>query len=485
MNRAHFAARGAVLLAVMQALPVYAQLRLPEVRVEDTRNTPLGFDTPADSATRLGLTVRETPATIDVVDKAMIRDRGYRTTSEAAQGAVGVTSGDAPGAPGAFSMRGFSFSQINTLYNGIKIGPSSMTSRVTNTGDLERIEFLKGPSSLMSGEGAAGGAVNYVSKRPHTGAIENDSYLSYGSFNTVRAGFGSGGSTAKEGLDYRFDLNAASSSGFIDDTHSENWSVSTGLDYKVSSALKVFAAFEYIKDKSNAYWGTPLVAGSAPGINPRGGIVGGVSTASISGNPLGPVTIDNRTLTTNYNVTDNHNEAQQYWLRGGLEWALRDNLTLRNQLYGYNATRQFFNSETYSFDPTSGLVDRDRFFVAHYQKLIGNKTELEWNTTPGGMDNRAVLALEFSRTHFDPQQSANFPNDSVTLVDPIRGTYGSLLIQDFTTRVGNKAIAAEDRLKITPTFAVVAGLRYEEITLGRSATDPTGGSDLPGKHIRV
>ena len=34
----------------------------------------------------------------------------------------------------------------------------------------------------------------------------------------MRAGFGSGGSTSKEGLDYRFDLNRASSDGFINDT---------------------------------------------------------------------------------------------------------------------------------------------------------------------------------------------------------------------------------------------------------------------------
>ena len=34
-------------------------------------------------------------------------------------------------------MRGFTNSQINMLYNGIKIGPQNMTSRITDTANLE------------------------------------------------------------------------------------------------------------------------------------------------------------------------------------------------------------------------------------------------------------------------------------------------------------------------------------------------------------
>ena len=61
-------------------------------------------------------------------------------------------------------MRGFVGDQVNTLYNGIKVGPRTMTYRSMDTGNLEQVEFLKGPASLMSGEGATGGAVNYVTK---------------------------------------------------------------------------------------------------------------------------------------------------------------------------------------------------------------------------------------------------------------------------------------------------------------------------------
>src|SRR5205085_1127327 len=262
--------------------------------------TPLNTNTVAESASRLGLTVREIPATVEVVDQETIKEQGYRTTTEAAQGFVGVTSGDAPGAANAFSMRGYSFSEINTLYNGLKIGPQSMTSRVMETGNLDRIEILKGPASLMSGEGATGGAVNFVTKAPHTGPIVNEAFGSWDSFNGYRSGFGSGGSTPIKGLDYRFDLTRSQLNSFVDDVNAKITHLSSQLDYRVTNDFKAWGAVEYKEDKNRTYWGTPLVSAGFPGISPLG-IVSGVSTNQ-NGDFMGPVTIDSRTYKTNYNV---------------------------------------------------------------------------------------------------------------------------------------------------------------------------------------
>ena len=370
-------------------------------------------------------------------------------------------------------MRGFTMNQITPLYNGIKIGPQGMTSRIMDTGNLERIEILKGPASLMSGEGASAGSINFVTKRPHSGAIENEAFLSYGSFNTTRAAFGSGGSTSKEGLDYRFDVIRTSSNGFIDNTHSENWNLSTALDFRASSAIKLFGAFEYKRDNSNAYWGTPLVSAAASGAN-AAGIVLGTYVSNFNGTNLGAVTIDNRTLKTNYDVTDNRNWAHEYWLRGGFEWNLSNNVTLRDQVYAYTAKREWLNSEVAAFNATTGLVDRDRFFVAHDQKLYGNKAELQWNSKLAGMDNRVVGAFDVSKLDFTRPAAANFPSDSVTLVDPVRGTYGPLIEQLQTAYITNTALSVEDRLKLTQTFSLIGGLRYEEIALDRSSTNAAG-----------
>lgn len=439
-----------------------------------TAQTPLNSNVVAESASRLGLTVRETPATVEVISAEIMREQGYRTVSEVAQGAVGVTSGDNPAEPSAFSMRGFTNSQINTLYNGIKIGPQNMTSRITDTANLETVEFLKGPASLISGEGAAGGAINFVTKQPHTGAIRNEADFSWDSLNSFRAHYGSGGSTNVQGLDYRFDVSRSSLNGFADDTNTRTLDVSGQLNYRVSDSLKIWGAIEYREDRSKAYWGAPLVPVAFSGSHATSGIVSGNYVSNYNKTNLGAVTIDDRTFNTNYNVLDNRNVAQEVWLRGGFELKLAPDLTLKSQAYGYGAERTWFNNEIEAFNSATNLVDRERFYVAHSQRLVGNITDLVWDANIAGFDNRLVTTLSSSYLDFVRPGAANFPGDSVDLVDPDRGFYGLLTIKQQTARIDNEALSFEDRLKLTRSFALIGGLRVEHIGLDRNSTDRNG-----------
>ncbi|KJC41141.1 TonB-dependent receptor [Bradyrhizobium sp. LTSP857] len=438
-----------------------------------TAQTPLNTNAVAESASRLGLTVRETPATVEVISAETMREQGYRTVSDVAQGAVGVTAGDNPAEPSAFSMRGFTNSQINTLYNGIKIGPQNMTSRIMDTANLEAVEILKGPASLMSGEGASGGAINFVTKQPHTGPIRNEADFSYDSLNSFRAHYGSGGSTNVQGLDYRFDISRSSLNGFADDTNTKTLDVSGQLNYRISDSLKVWGAIEYREDRSKAYWGAPLVPVAFSGSHATAGIVSGNYVAS-NGSNLGPITIDDRTFNTNYNVLDNRNVAQEVWLRGGFELKLAPDLTLKSQAYAYGAERSWFNNEVEAFNTATNTVDRSRFYVAHSQRLVGNITDLTWDANIAGFDNRLVSTLSSSYLDFVRPGAANFPSDSVSLVDPDRGFYGLLTTKQQTARIDNEALSFEDRLKLTRTFALVGGLRVEHIGLDRNSTDVNG-----------
>jgi iron complex outermembrane recepter protein len=218
----------------------------------------------AAGATRLGIPVLETPASVEVVTQQTMQDQGYRTTTEIAKGAVGVLDIDSAGAPANFSMRGFTFGAVNVLYNGISVGVASDTTRVMDTANLDQVEFLKGPSALMSGMNAIGGAVNYVSRQPTTGPIQNELDLSVDSLGTFRSHFGSGGSTGVQGLDYRFDAVGSSINSFIDGDYRDLTDLSTQFNYHVNNNLMTFVAIDYSKDSGHAYWGTPLVPVSSP-----------------------------------------------------------------------------------------------------------------------------------------------------------------------------------------------------------------------------
>jgi iron complex outermembrane receptor protein len=443
--------------------------------------TPLNTAAVTDVGSRLGITAREMPATVEVIGQQTMQNLGIRTTTDVAKAAVGVTGGDAPGAPAIFSMRGFSGDQISTLYNGIPIGPSTMTGRPMDVAGLQQVEIIKGPDSLVAGLGATGGAINYVNKAPHTGPIVNDAFTSYDSFNGYRAGYGSGGSTLINGLDYRFDISHFNNKGFIDDTYSKLSNVSGQLNYRVNENLRIWGATEYRQDNDRFYWGTPLVPANAPGIVPTYGVVSGLwSNYYLGGGTPVPVTIDARTLTTNYNVLDNHSGANELWLRSGFQWDITNNISLKSLVYGYDAHRHWFNNEISSFDQTVGnfagaqSIYRERLALDHAQRLYGNITDLTVNSNVGGMDNRFVATVAASSNQFNVSQDTLFFNDYVDLLNPDRGLYGPRSDEKIYTHLDTASLSFEDRLKLTSTFALIGGIRFENIELSRTRFDENG-----------
>lgn len=445
--------------------------------------TPL--HTVATSASRLNLPAIETPASVDIVTQQTMQDQGYRTTTDTAQGAVGVLSGDSAGAPANFSMRGFAGSQINTLYNGIWTGPSDITNRWMGTANLDQVEFLKGPSSIMTGVNAIGGAVNYVNRQPTSGPIQSEADFSFDSEGSPLAHYGSGGNTGIQGLDYRFDASGGQLNSFINGDFRDLTDLSGQLNYHVTRDFMIWGAVEYKADSGHAYWGTPLVPTSFAGPYAINGVVSGYATNAFSGSVFGPVTIDSRTLTTNYNIANNTTGAHELWLRTGFEWSPLSNITVKNQLYSWQTKASWLDSETYSFDPDGAavapnMIDRDRFFVYHDQKMIGDNTDFTWDSRLFGMDNRFASQLQMSRNwitfteegDFNPFPGGLYPADAVSVIDPSPGIYncptcGPSMPVTVPNQLTDVAGSFEDRLKLTDAFALIGGVRLEDLTLDR------------------
>jgi iron complex outermembrane receptor protein len=443
----------------------------------DAAPTPLNSNVVAGSASRLGLTAHEMPASVEVVSQQTMREQGYRTTTESAAGAVGVLSGDAAGAPAGFSMRGFTFSEVTVLYNGIWIGPQGLTSRMMDTANLQQVEFVKGPDSLMSGAGTIGGTVNYVSRQPTAGPIKSELDTSIDTLGTYRTHFGSGGSTLLPGLDYRFDVSSSRIDSRIDGANDQLNNFSGQLNYRVTDSLKVWGAVDYKRDDGHAYWGTPLTTTAFSGPFSTHGVVAGSAINTFTGDTIAPVTVDSRTTNTSYNTADNRIDAHELWVRGGFEFNIGDAVTFKNQTYAYGAKRQWFDSETYAFNPATSLIDRDRFFVTHRQQVVGNVSDLVLNSAFAGMENRFAGSLQVSRNDIQFGQEGNpntFPADSVTVLNPDPGFYGIPQPNFRNSRLDNVALSLEDRLKITPWFALIGGIRVEDLTLSRDGANFDG-----------
>ena len=155
------------------------QLDQVDVTADKENNFSLPLDAVATSGSRLGLTSRELPASVSIVTQEMMQLRGLRTAVEAVESAVGMTGGTNFGSIPNYSTRGFGGNNVTIMRDGIRQNTASQSSRTVDSFILDRIEILKGPDGLMFGEGAIGGAVNYISKTPSP-TFRSDLLASYG-----------------------------------------------------------------------------------------------------------------------------------------------------------------------------------------------------------------------------------------------------------------------------------------------------------------
>ncbi len=52
--------------------------------------------------------------------------------------------------------------------------------------DLEKVEIIKGPASIIYGSNAMGGAINFITKKPEKDGVSGEAGVGYGSFNTLK-----------------------------------------------------------------------------------------------------------------------------------------------------------------------------------------------------------------------------------------------------------------------------------------------------------
>ncbi len=140
-------------------------------------------------ATKIDSPIVETPLSVSIVTAEQISSRGAQSVQDALLYSAGVRS-DNYGIDGridGFSVRGASPAQY---LDGLKSMYGSYVSAKIDPYALASVQVVKGPSSVLFGQGTVGGVVNMMSKRPSFVAA-NEINLSVGSYNRkeVRADF--------------------------------------------------------------------------------------------------------------------------------------------------------------------------------------------------------------------------------------------------------------------------------------------------------
>ena len=425
------------------ATPAAAEFEAITVTDERSREgAQIALDAPTSAGSRLDLTVRETPASVQIIDRDTLRSRGLTTTQQALDSAVGVTAGQCFGLT-CYSTRGFSGTlSLPFLYNGLRYPGLAMSPR--GTFNYERIEVIRGPASVLNGFGSIGGAVNFVTKAAD-GVEEQELFTSFDSWSQKTVGIGVGGS-ATEQLAYRMDLSHSGgphgSSGFVDRTGYDYYHASGELRLAATDSFTATLAAESIKDQGEWYFGTPHRAGR---------IIDGSEQ-------------------NNYNIDDDRVAKEMHWLRLKLEQRFDDSTALSNETYFNTENRYWHNAEVYELDPALPLVRRSDFLhIAHDQELLGNLLQLKLTGPLFGLPNRLVLGYDLSRNLHQRDSNSPFSSaaNSVDLFDPVAGqfTTNSPFLPFRKTRLVQQALFVEDCLSLTKASKLSLAARRDWIDL--------------------
>lgn len=439
---------------------------------EKEQQFTLPLDAVAGTASHLGLSNRDMPASVSVIHQEQIQARGFRTAVEAVEGAVGMAGGTQFGSIPGYSTRGFTGNNITILRDGIRQNTASQSSRSIETFTLDRVEILKGPASLLYGEGAIGGAVNYLTK-PAQHTAGGEAFASHSSWNAWRIGVGYGGPLLKDKLAFRFDTSRVTSDGYVDRNSTELDAFAGTVKWNVTPKLTTSFHGDFLKDSMESYYGQPViydavidttVAGATP-------VVRKVNTATdILVNPR----IDPRTRRTNYNVQNNSVKTENGFLRWKTDFKAGDSFSLQNMAYLATQNLKWINLENNTYNPATGLVDLTELtYIYRDDTLTGDRAVAVWDLRRGAWHHRLAGGFDLSRNDIT---RGTRPSDigtalpSVALLNPEPrfAPAGRKWVKSAGIVIDTAAFFVEDLIEPNDKLKLVLGLRFDDIDIKRT-----------------
>ncbi|KAG0957264.1 hypothetical protein G6F31_012502 [Rhizopus arrhizus] len=214
-----------------------------------------------NTATKLPLTLRETPQSLTVFTRQRIEDFNLITISEVLQQTPGVTIQSYDSNRTLFNARGFAIN--NFMFDGI---PTNYTtgaggnSILSDTSIYERIEVVRGASGLVTGSGNPSATVNMVRKRP-TETFQASTSLSAGSWDYKRAEVDVSGPLSKSGrVRGRFVGAYTDKESWVRFQHDKSPSLYGVIEADLTDSTRLRAGIDYLKTGSDggAWSASPL-----------------------------------------------------------------------------------------------------------------------------------------------------------------------------------------------------------------------------------
>jgi catecholate siderophore receptor len=353
----------------------------PPVAVQGSQGT--GYQSRVPSYQKLTEPLVDTPQSINVLPRQLLNDQGVSTVTDALRNVPGISlaAGEAGAQGNNLTLRGFT--ARNDFYLD---GMRDFGSYFRDPFNLETIEVLKGPASILFGRGSTGGVINQVSKRPTLSPITTGT-AAIGTDGTYR--LTTDVNRKIEGLDgAALRLNVMGHLNGVagrDAAEYRRWGIAPSLAFGIGTATRLNIDFFHLQEYNTPDYGLPwLFASPAP-----------VKRSNFYG------FADSDYLRTNVNIRTVR-----------IEHDLNDSVTLRDQFryasYGRSLriTEPLINyAGVTQATPLSALtINRNMIAVTSTETFLQNQTDVVARFSTGPIEHALVAGIEIGQETTSPSR---------------------------------------------------------------------------------
>ena len=234
---------------------------LPQLRtitITAARDQGLTYDSaPSVSSVKIDEPALVVPVASTSLPQQFLRDQNAVRLEDVVEFVSGTEIVPDGESSSGFEIRGFPTYQY--YLDGVRVSPDLHHDGFRDFANVDRIDILKGPASLLYGRTEPGGLINIVTKKPlEQPMVSLEQQV--GSFDHERTQLDAGGPLSSGGtLLYRFNAAWQNSGSFRDIAKNRRVFVAPVVTWKASDTTDVTAYLEYLNSHDPSDSGLPLV----------------------------------------------------------------------------------------------------------------------------------------------------------------------------------------------------------------------------------
>ncbi|HUP94650.1 MAG TPA: TonB-dependent siderophore receptor [Burkholderiales bacterium] len=411
-----------------------AEQQLPEVKVQGATEAT-GYNPPtATSATKIEAPLRDIPQTVNVVPQELIRDQAARSMQDTLKNipGIGLSSGD--GQRDQVSIRGFS-AISDQFIDGLR--DDALYFR--DLSNIERVEVLKGPASVLYGRGSSGGLINRVTRKPGIDLMH--ATVQIGSWDARRGELDVARTFQQGGVSFRVTGAIERGESYRNQQFLEREAIAPSFAFRPGPDTELLVQGERLNDRRLTDFGIPSFRGRP--VNVPASTYYGAANARAVDVSAASVSALGFTLTHRINA----------------EWSLRN--ALRG--YGYELDRH--NTLPGTVNESAQTVTLNHSTVKRREAGIFNQTELVQKTRFGSMDHQLLYGVELGRQRKDQYFATRNGVATVSLFNPILPVLPlEADVAPSSNNVGVMTVMSgyvQDLVSLSERWKALAGVRYD------------------------